>query len=144
MADQESFHETLTRDHHVKTSSDRAFGFVFTVGFALIGLWPLWDSRPPRLWALGIAVVFVAAALSRPAVLAPLNRLWTRLGLLLHKVVNPVIMAVMFFLTVTPIALIMRILDKDPLRLNFEPEAKTYWIERRPPGPAPETMKRQF
>ena len=79
-----------------------------------------------------------------PKILSPLNRLWFRFGLLLHHIVNPVVMALLFFTTVTPMALIMRLLGKDPLRRKFDPEADSYWIPRQPAGPAPETMKNQF
>jgi hypothetical protein len=83
-------------------------------------------------------------ALLWPAVLAPLNRIWTRFGLLLHRIVSPVVLGVMFFGVVTPMGLVMRALGKDPLRLRFDPAARTYWIERRPPGPAPDTLNNQF
>jgi hypothetical protein len=80
----------------------------------------------------------------RPAVLHPLNLIWLKFGLLLHRVVNPVIMALLFFGTVLPTGLVMRMLGKDLLRLKHEPGAERYWIVRQPPGPAPETMKDQF
>ncbi len=67
-----------------------------------------------------------------------------KFGLLLHRVVNPLTMGVIFFFTVTPIALMFRILGKDPLRLKLDPEAKSYWIYRDPPGPRPDSMKQQF
>jgi len=137
-------HETLTRNEEVKGSSDRAFGVVFTVVFLIIGLWPLMSSAGPRIWALVVAGLTLTAALAYPSVLAPLNRLWTRFGLLLHKVTNPLIMGLVFFLTVTPTALIMKMLGKDPLNRKIDRNAKTYWIDRSPPGPSPETMKNQF
>ena len=73
-----------------------------------------------------------------------MNWLWFRFGLLLHSVVNPVIMGVVFYVAVLPTGLVMRALGKDLLRLKFEPDRDTYWIARQPPGPAPETMKDQF
>jgi hypothetical protein len=91
-----------------------------------------------------VAALFLLAALVRPQVLAPLNRGWTRFGLLLHKITNPVTLGLVFFLAVTPTALIMRAMGKDPLRRRLDPAARTYWIDRRPPGPQPETMKLQF
>ncbi|MBT3401824.1 MAG: hypothetical protein HN420_17765, partial [Rhodospirillaceae bacterium] len=91
-----------------------------------------------------VAIAFLAIAFLRPGLLAPLNRLWTRFGLLLHRIVNPIVMGFLFYLTVTPMALIMRALGKDLLRLKRDPEAKSYWIERTPPGPAPDTMSNQF
>jgi hypothetical protein len=76
--------------------------------------------------------------------LRPFNRLWFRFGLLLSRVVNPLVMGLLFYFTVTPIGLIMRALGKDPLRLRFDRGARTYWIDRQPPGPEPETMRQQF
>jgi hypothetical protein len=91
-----------------------------------------------------VAALFLAAALLRPAKLHPLNLIWLKFGLLLHRVVNPVIMALLFYGTVLPTGLVMRMLGKDLLRLKREPGADSYWIVRQPPGPAPETMKDQF
>jgi hypothetical protein len=88
--------------------------------------------------------VFFVLAVARPKVMAPLNYLWLRLGLLLYKVVNPLVMALMFYLTILPIGLLMRLSRKDLLSLNRDPRASSYWIERRPPGPAPDSMRNQF
>ena len=138
------FHEDLGRKEEIKGSSDRSFGLVFTVVFALVGLWPVFFGNAARPWALGIAAVFLIVALARPALLAPLNTLWLKFGLLLSRVVNPIVIGLLFYSTVTPIGLVMRLLGKDPLRLRFEPAATSYWIERDPPGPPPESMKNQF
>jgi hypothetical protein len=86
----------------------------------------------------------LAAALLYPAALNPLNRAWLKFGLLLHKVVNPIVMGLLFYGTVLPTGLVFRALGKDILRLRRQPEADSYWIVRQPPGPAPETMKDQF
>ncbi|MDP6390627.1 MAG: SxtJ family membrane protein [Alphaproteobacteria bacterium] len=144
MTDRDSMHEDLARHHAVETSSDRSFGLVFAAVFAVIGLWPLVDGGAPRWWAIGVAAAVAAAAALRPAVLAPLNRLWTRFGLLLHRIVNPLVMGLLFFLVVTPTGLLMRLFGKDLLRLRRDAAAASYWIERDPPGPAPDTMKNQF
>jgi predicted membrane metal-binding protein len=137
-------HETFEREETVKGSSDRGFGLVFTAVFAVIGLWPLIHAHAPRWWSLAVAAAFLAVSLIRPALLAPLNRLWMRFGLLLHRVVNPIVMGLLFFLVLTPFGLALRLLGKDPLRRGFQAAAATYWIERLPPGPAPDTMKNQF
>jgi len=139
-----SFHESFTRDHRVATSSDRTFGIVSAVLFALIAAWPLWNGRDVRWWAAAISAVVLVVAWLRPTALGLLNRLWLRFGLLLNRIVTPVVMAVIFFVTVTPTALIMRVFGRDPLRRRFDPVATSYWIERQPPGPAPETMINQF
>ena len=137
-------HESFVRDEEVAGPPDRQFGLVFTVVFAVAALWPLLWGRPLRWWSAVVAAAFLAAALVAPQVLAPLNRVWLRIGLLLHKCVSPIVLGMVFFSTVTPIGVLFRLLGKDPLRLKFEPEASTYWIERRPPGPAGHTMRNQY
>lgn len=139
-----SLHEQFDRGAAGRGSTDRSFGLVFAVFFALAGLWPLRSGRPVRGWVLAAACVMLAAALARPALLHPLNRLWTSLGLLLGRVVNPVVMAVMFALVFVPAGLVSRLLRKDPLRLRPDPSAASYWLVREPPGPEPETMAKQF
>jgi hypothetical protein len=137
-------HEDFSRGESAGGSTDRSFGLVFAAALAFFGLIPLLRGRPPRLWWLAAGVVFLLSALTVPAVLHPLNRLWMRVSLLISKVTNPIITGLMFFLVFTPAALILRLLGKDPLRIKLDPGATSYWIIRRPPGPAPETMRNQF
>ena len=144
MTEKQGFHEDFGREVEVKAGSERSLGVVFAGVFAIIGLFPLWDGDSVRLWALIVSGAFLALSLLAPTLLKPFNQLWFRLGQILHKVVNPVIMALLFYLTVVPTGLIMRLAGKDPLRRRFDPEAKTYWIERNPPGPDPDTMRNQF
>jgi hypothetical protein len=138
------FHEDFERRQELKVSSNRAFGIVFTVVFLVIALWPLVNGEGPRLWALVVAGGFLLLAIAFPRYLAPLNRLWARFGVLLHKVVNPIILGLMFVLAITPVALIFRALGKDPLNRRFDPDAESYWIKREDVGPPPETMRNQF
>lgn len=137
-------HEDLSRQHDFRSSTDRSFGIVFAAVFSVIGLWPLIHGGALRFWALAIGAVFFILALTWTKPLRPLNRLWTRLGLLLHAVVNPAVMGLLFFGTVLPIGLFLRLTGKDLLNLRRNSEARTYWIERKPPGPQPETMIHQF
>ncbi len=137
-------HERLSAAHDIQGSSDRSFGIVMAVVFAVIGGWPLLSDGLPRWWALVAAALFCSLALLRPALLAPLNRLWVRFGLLLNKIISPLVMGLLFYGVMTPYAYILRWLGKDLLRLRFDRAAESYWIERKPPGPAPETIKRQF
>jgi Saxitoxin biosynthesis operon protein SxtJ len=137
-------HENFARDEEVKGPPDRQFGVVFTIVFAIVALWPAVWGRPVRWWSAAVAGAFLAAALLAPRVLAPLNRVWLWIGLLLHKCVSPIVLGLVFFSTVTPIALLLRALGKDPLRLRFDNAAPTYWIARRPPGPAGDSMPNQF
>jgi hypothetical protein len=139
-----STHEAFERDEEIVAGSDRSFGFVMAAAFAVVTALNFWHAGRIWPWTAVLAVNFLIAALLRPAVLNPLNRVWLKFGLLLHKVVNPVIMALLFYGTVLPTGLLMRAMGKDLLRLKREPDAPSYWIVRTPPGPAPETMKDQF
>ena len=131
-----SSHEDYRRRSAVKRSSNRAFGLVFAAVFALIALWPLLQGDGPRWWALAAGAGFAGLAAMAPRSLAPANRLWHALGMLLGRLVNPLVMGLIFYLAVTPTGLILRLLGKDPLRLKWDPDAASYWIERKPPGPA--------
>ena len=135
-----------TRRYALKTegSSDRSFGLVFGAIFAVIAAYPLLDGGSVRTWSLATACLFVAAALFLPQVLAPANRLWMRFGLLLHRVVSPAALGLVFCLAVLPVGLLMRLLRKDPLRLKADPAAESYWIRRDPPGPTADSFNNQF
>ena len=137
-------HEDLSRNQHVEGSSDRAFGLVFTGVFFVIAVWPLFHGEALRWWASGLAAVFALAALVKPALLAGLNRLWIKLGVLLGKVVSPIALGILFYGVFTPLGVLIRLTGKDPLRLKFDPDADSYWIPRKPPGPPPDSMTNQF
>lgn len=139
-----STHEDFKAKSEVKQGSDKSFGYVFAGFFAIVGLLPLFKGGDVRLWALFLASLFLAIALIYPQLLKPLNRVWFLFGLLLHKIVSPLIMGLLFFLTVTPIALLMRLAGKDPLRLKRDPKVTSYWIVRDPPGPPAGGMTHQF
>jgi hypothetical protein len=139
-----AFHEDLGRKQEGQGSSDRAFAFVFAVFFSCVGLSLLRAHHPVRWWAFVVAGLFLVAGIVKPAWLSPLNKYWTKVGVLMGRIVGPVVTAVLFYAVVTPTALLFRIMGKDPLRLSRDPEARSYWIEREPPGPAPETMANQF
>jgi drug/metabolite transporter superfamily protein YnfA len=124
--------------------SDRSFGFVFAVVFVIIGCWPLLYLEQPRWWALIIALAFAIVAFIRPGILRPFNRAWLAFGRLLHRIMSPLILGTVFFLCVTPIAYIMRLLGKDVLSLSRRSDLASYWLPRPPSPPAGETMKRQF
>lgn len=128
----------------VKIGSDRSFGLVFAAVFAVIALFPLLDGGGLRLWAIAVAAAFLALALLRPSVLAPANRAWFRLGMLLAAVVTPVVMALVFYLAVTPTALMLRLFGKDPLHRRFDPDADSYWIARDPEAERQTSMTNQF
>jgi Saxitoxin biosynthesis operon protein SxtJ len=141
---QAGLHENFERAEEVKGSSDRGFGFVFAGFFAIVALVRWWRNHGGATWFMVAALAMLAIALIRPSVLAPFNRLWTKLALVLSKIMNPVIMGVLFFLVVTPIGLVMRVLGKRTLALEFDPATPSYWIERSQPAPLPGSMKNQF
>ncbi len=144
MAKPSGTHEDYARDEDLQGSSDRSFGFVFTGFFALVGGVKLYTGHAWALYWFAGAAAFLAAALLAPRILGPLNRLWMKFALLLYAVMNPLTMALLFFLVVTPIGVVMRLGGKDFLRKRLEPDASSYWLPRDPPGPAPESMKQQF
>lgn len=124
--------------------SDRNFGLVFAAFFALVGLLPLVHGGAPRLWAFAVGALFLAIALAVPRLLAPLNYLWFRFGLLLHAIVSPIAMGIIFFGAIWPMGWVMRAMGKRPLNLAIDRQAKSYWIVRQPPGPDPKTMSDPF
>ena len=144
MSGSDNSHEDQRREYRVARGSERSLGVLFAFILAVIGAWPMWDHGSPKWSILVAASVFLAAGLFIPKALRPLNIAWHQFGKLLERVVNPVIFGILFFLVVTPMGLLMRLLGKNPLALRFEPETKSYWIEREPPGPKPETMQDQF
>src|SRR5215470_10955922 len=137
-------HEDLAREQHVEGPSDRAFGLVVAAVFLLIALAPLRHGYAPHWWAFAVASVFILGALLKPVLLATLNRQWTKLGVLLGKVMSPIALGILFYGVLTPVAIIIRLTAKDPLRLKLDPAAGSYWILRKPPGPPPDSMSNQF
>ena len=137
-------HETYSGEEPSPGSSDRSFGLTVGAAFAFFGLIPLLRGKPVRLWCFAASAGFVLLALAIPLVLHPMNRVWNRLSQLIAKITNPIITGLMFFAVFTPVAVILRLLGKDLLRLRFDRSATTYWIIRTPPGPTPETMRNQF
>jgi hypothetical protein len=124
--------------------SNQKFGWFFAAVFALGGAYCIWKNYPQRAIALFVlAAVFAALTLIAPKALAPLNRLWFGLGLLLGRIVSPIVLGLIFFVMITPVALVTRIFGRDELRLKKR-QVTSYWINREPNGPAPESFKNQF
>ena len=125
---------------NIKIGSNRSFGIVFFVVFLLISLYPLLNDGNIRYWSLLISLIFLTLGILNSRILTPLNLLWFRFGIALGKILTPVIMSLVFFLVVTPIGIIMKILNKDLLNLKFKKD-DTYWIEKKGPK---SVMKNQF
>ena len=124
----------------VKISSNRNFGIVFFIVFLIIALYPLTYSEEIRVWSAIISVIFLVLGLFNSKILTPLNKLWFKFGIFLGKIISPIIMGIIFFLVVTPIGLLMRLLGKDLINLKYN-NNKSYWIEKTGPK---SKMKNQF
>tara|TARA_Y100000591_G_scaffold304376_1_gene300981 strand:- start:336 stop:722 length:387 start_codon:yes stop_codon:yes gene_type:complete len=125
----------------IKIGSNRSFGIVFFIVFVLIAIYPLINQEEVRIWSLIISFLFLFLGLLNSKILTPLNKLWFKFGILLGKIISPIIMGVIFFLVVTPIGLFMRLLGKDVLSLKLNKKKNSYWIEKNGPK---SKMKNQF
>ena len=124
----------------IKISSNRSFGIVFFIVFILIAFYPLINQGEIRIWSVFISLLFLILGIINSKILTPLNKVWFKFGIFLGKIISPIIMGVIFFLVVTPIAFLMRMLKKDLLNLKFNKNS-SYWIEKTDPK---STMKHQF
>ena len=124
----------------IKIGSNRSFGIVFFVVFLIISIYPMLNTENIRIWSLIISFIFLVLGLLNSKLLNPLNKIWFKFGLLLGKIISPIIMGVIFFFVVTPIALLMKLIQKDLLNLKFN-KNKTYWIEKSGPK---SNFKNQF
>ena len=124
----------------IKIGTNRSFGIVFFVVFLIIAIYPLINSGELRLWSLIISIIFLVLGLVNSKILNPLNKFWFKFGIFLGKIISPIIMGIIFFLVVTPIGLLMRLLNKDLLNLKFN-NSHSYWIEKTEPK---SKMKNQF
>ncbi len=124
----------------IKIGSNRSFGLVFFIVFFIVAIYPLINDGNIRIWSLVISIIFLSLGLLNSNILTPLNKIWFKFGILIGKVISPIIMAIIFFMVVTPIGLIMRIIRKDILNLKYNSSA-SYWIEKNEPS---SKMKNQF
>ena len=106
------------KNNKIKLPSNRSFGVVFFIVFFIVSLWPLLNNDQIRYWALFVSILFLLLGTINSKILTPLNKIWFKFGILLGRIVSPVVLAIIFFLVVTPTGLIMRILGKDLLKLK--------------------------
>ena len=144
MASLTQTHETITSFRKVEASSDRKFGLTVGALLAAGSLLPLLHHRAPHWWLLVAGALFFAAGALFPPALTWANRAWFKLGLALNTVVSPIVMSALFFGAVVPVGWFLRRKNEDILALKSDPEAKTYWSLRDPPGPAAGTLNKQF
>jgi len=124
----------------IKIGSNRSFGIVFFIVFLLIAIYPLINQGEIRVWSVLISLLFLILGIINSKILTPLNKAWFKFGIFLGKIISPIVMGIIFFLVVTPIAFLMRILKKDLLNLKYNKNS-SYWVEKTDPK---STMKNQF
>ena len=124
----------------IKISSNRSFGIVFFIVFILIAFYPLINQQEIRIWSVLISLLFLILGIINSKILTPLNKVWFKFGIFLGKIISPIVMGLIFFLVVTPIAFLMRLLKRDILNLKFS-KNNSYWIEKKEPK---SKMKNQF
>jgi hypothetical protein len=124
--------------------SDRSFGITFTIVFALVALWLLTTARSGAIAVAALGAATLIVSMLRPALLRPLNRVWMRIGELLHHVVSPVVLGGIYYVVIAPVAVAMRLKGRDALKMRLDRAARSYWVEREPPGPEPGSLPRQF
>ena len=129
----------MSKIEDIKLGSNRSFGIVFFIVFVVIAFYPLVNQEEYRLWALITALIFLVLGLINSSILTPLNLLWFKFGMLLGRIVSPIIMGLVFFGVVTPTGLLMKLFKKDLLKLKRK-DKKSYWIERK----SKSEMKNQF
>lgn len=128
----------------IEVGSNRSFGLVFCCVFLAVALFPLLSGAGVRLWALLLAATFLFFSFFFTNLLRPLNLLWFKFGVLLGKIVNPIVMLLLYVLTVVPFGLGFKLAGRDPLRLKSNETSPSYWILREPPGPQPDSLENQF
>ncbi len=124
-----------------KKSSNKSFGILFFIVFLGFGLWPITYEDKPNIYLLIISIIFLILGLINSKLLSPLNSIWIKFGELLGKIIAPIVMAIIYFIILTPISLIVRLFGKDLLGLKFTKQVKTYWIKRKKDIGS---MKKQF
>lgn len=125
--------------------SDRSFGVLFTVVFALLAGWLAWRANTLWYWFAGASAAFLLVSYTVPRILRPLNAVWMKFGMLLNAIVSPIILGVIFFIVFTPVALFFKLIKRDVLNRKYEPSLASYWLNRDPPGPdGPSSFPRQF
>ena len=117
------------KKNNIKISSNRSFGIVFFILFFIIAIFPLLSDGNIRVWSAALSIIFLILGLMNSSILYPLNKIWFKFGILLGKIVSPIVLGVIFFFVVTPIGILMKILGKDLLNLKNNNE-KSYWIKR--------------
>ena len=131
----------ISKSISIEQSSEKSFGFVFSIVFLIVALYPLTNSKGILIWAIVLSALLLILALLAPKILSLPNNLWFKFGIFLGSIIAPIVLSLVYFLTVLPTGLIMRVLGKDLLKKKFDRDASSYWIKREQPIGS---MKNQF
>ena len=131
----------INKNDNIKIGSNRSFGIVFFIFFLIVSFWPIFNDESPRIWSLLVSLIFLILGLINSNLLSPFNKLWFKFGIFLGNFISPIVMGLVFFLVVTPIGLIMKLLGKNLLRLNKKKNSNTYWLKKDKYN---SSMKNQF
>ena len=123
-----------------KKNSNRTFGILFFLVFLIMGIWPILNNENIRWWAIVISLILLLLGIINSKILTPFNKIWIKIGEILGKLIAPVVMAIIYFIVITPMAIFLKLLRKDLLKIKFSP-VTTYWIKRDKKFGS---MKRQF
>ena len=122
-------------------NSNRSFGLLFFIVFIVVGLWPVIKGEAANIYLILISLFFLIFGLINSKILSPFNKAWIKFGEILGLIIAPIIMALVYFIILTPISLIVRMFGKDLLGLKFLKNQDTYWTKRKKKIG---TMKKQF
>jgi len=127
-----------------QSPSNRSFGALFVLVFTLVGGYAWWRGSAAYVWWLGLSGILLLVTVSKPELLAPINRAWMALADLLHRFVSPIVLGFMFYGVLAPVGMVMRIFGRDAMKRRFDRKRRSYWEERVPPGPEPTSLPHQF
>jgi hypothetical protein len=144
MSEKSTTHESFYREEAIKGPSDRHFALTFSAIFFALSAYGVWKGWTGSMFLVVFAIAFCVAGIAAPQLVRPLNRAWLQLGLVMYRIVNPVVMGLMYFGMIVPMGMLLRLMGKDLLHKGIEPTSETYWVDRQPPGPSPESLKNQF
>ena len=140
----DGFHEKLVETSVSRRSSERSFGILFFMIFQAIAIYFYVSFGENYLYFALVGLIFGIVALFAPVMLFPLNFLWLKFGLLLHRLISPIIISLLFFVGIVPIGILMRVFRKRPLNLKFEPSKNSYWIVREKHFQPSKSLNQQF
>tara|TARA_Y100000591_G_C21797857_1_gene680390 strand:- start:405 stop:812 length:408 start_codon:yes stop_codon:yes gene_type:complete len=122
--------QDLRSHHSIESSNERSFGIVFAIFFAILSIYPVINKKDINLYLLILSIIILIIGIFKPSLLYYPNKIWFKFGIFLGKIVSPLVMGIIFFFTVTPTGIIMKLLRKDLLKKKFDVKVRTYWVKK--------------